>query len=445
MESIMSQSNGEQLCWQVGLAAMDITPEEPIRMGGYGSRLTPSAGVLDPLQAKAIALEWPGGDQGVLITTDLIGIDAEFAAILLEAIGQRTGLARRQIIINSSHTHAGPIFGIRYQQSWDLSKDEIGVVERYNSRLRECLTEVAAAAMADLRPAYLSWAVGSASFAMNRRRPTPHGVQNAPNPRGYVDRSVPVLRITEPDGRLRGVIFNYACHNTTLGGTNLMISSNYAGFAQRYIEAQKPGMQAMFLMGCGADANPYPRGTYGLARQHGEGLGAEVCRLLEEDWPRFESVCGPLRIAFDHVDLPLEPQPAPEELDTMRQGGGYYARVAERIQALIDTGKPWATHYRTPIAVWQFGSDLTLVRLSGEVVSDYIRLCEQAIGPLKLWVAGYCADYFGYLPSARVHQEGGYEARDFITGFGYLAASVEGVVTDKVRELAERAGRKVSR
>lgn len=439
----MPLSNGEQLRWQVGLAATDITPEEPIRMGGYGSRVTPSAGVLDPLQAKAIALEWPGGDRGVLITTDLIGIDAQFADVLLEAIGRRTGLARRQIIINSSHTHAGPIFGIRYQQSWDLSKDEIAVVERYNVRLSTCLTELAAAAVGDLRPAQLSWAAGVASFAMNRRRPTPHGVQNAPNPRGYVDRSVPVLRIAEPDGRLRGVVFNYACHNTTLGGTNLMISSNYAGFAQRYIEAQKPGVQAMFLMGCGADANPFPRGTYDLARQHGEGLGAEVCRLLEEEWQLFEPVGGPLRIAFDHVDLPLEPQPGPEELDTMRNRGSHYARVAERIQTQIDTGGSWPTHYRTPIAVWQFGSDLTIVRLSGEVVSDYVRLCEQAIGPLKLWVAGYCADYFGYLPSARVHQEGGYEARDFITGFGYLAASVEGVVTCKVRELAEQAGREV--
>ncbi|MBT3381202.1 MAG: hypothetical protein HN742_37115 [Lentisphaerae bacterium] len=437
----MADSDVNQPQWQVGLAAIDITPEEPIRMGGYGSRVKPSVGVLDPLQAKAVVLEWPGGDQGLLITTDLIGIDAGFADTCLETIGRQTGLSRRQIILNSSHTHAGPIFGVRYQQCWDLTEAEIGVITRYNAKLCECLGTVAAAALADLRPAELSWARGSASFAMNRRRPTSHGVQNAPNPRGYVDRSVPVLRIAEPDGRLRGVILNYACHNTTLGGTNFMISSNYAGFAQRYVEARKSGVQAMFLMGCGADANPYPRGTYGLAREHGQVLGAEVCRLLEEDWQTFEPVRGPLRIAFDHVDLPLEPQPEPEELDTMRKGGGYYAGVAERIQKRIDTGRPWATHYRTPIAVWQFGNDLTLVRLSGEVVSDYVPLCEQAIGPLNLWVAGYCADYFGYLPSARVHREGGYEARDFITGFGYLAESVEGVVIGKVRELARQAGR----
>jgi hypothetical protein len=197
------------------------------------------------------------------------------------------------------------------------------------------------------------------------------------------------------------------------------------------------------LMGCGADANPYPRGTYELCRKHGETLGGEVQRLLEEEWAEFRPVGGPLRIAFDYADMPLEPQPTPEDLDAMRSQGSYYAKQADRIQTLIDSGKPWATHYRTPIAVWQFGEDLTLVRLSGEVVGDYIRLIERTIGPLNLWVVGYCADYFGYLPSARVHREGGYESHDFITGFGFLDVSVEEVILGKVRDLSKKAGRKL--
>jgi hypothetical protein len=277
-----------------------------------------------------------------------------------------------------------------------------------------------------------------APFAMNRRKYTPKGVVNAPNPRGYVDRSVPVLRVDGPDGRPRAALFGYACHNTTLVSDNLRFSADYAGFAQRYVERVWPGTQAMFLMGCGADANPYPRGTYELARQHGETLGAEVCRVLQD---KPEPVRGPLRIAFDYVDMPLEPQPTAEQLEILRRMGSYYAQMADKIQALINSGKPWATHYRTPMAVWQFGGDVTLVRLSGEVVGDYVRLVEKTIGPLGLWIAAYCADYFGYLPSARVHREGGYEARDFITGFGFLDSTVEEAVLRKVRELAQQAGR----
>ncbi|MBM4086899.1 MAG: hypothetical protein FJ272_19090, partial [Planctomycetes bacterium] len=268
--------------WRIGLAAADITPQEPIWLGGYGARSKPSEGVLDPLCAKAMAME-SDGERAVVITTDLISFDAAFADVVLEDIRQRTGLAPRQVILNSSHTHAGPVFGIRYARYYGLDPDQPGPTARYNALLRARLPALVEAALADLKPARLSWATGAAPFAMNRRRYTPKGVVNAPYPRGYVDRSVPVLRVDGPDGRLRGVLFGYACHNTTVGSDNYRISSEYAGFAQRYVERVHPGAQAMFLMGCGADANPYPRGTYELARQHGETLGAEVCRVLQQE------------------------------------------------------------------------------------------------------------------------------------------------------------------
>jgi hypothetical protein len=71
-------------------------------------------------------------------------------------------------------------------------------------------------------------------------------------------------------------------------------------------------------------------------------------------------------------------------------------------------------------------------------------LLERALGPNQLWVAGYCNDVFGYLPSARVLQEGGYETRGLYSGgAGFFAAGAEGVVVRTVRELAKKAGRKL--
>ncbi len=74
-----------------------------------------------------------------------------------------------------------------------------------------------AAALADLRPATLAVGHGSAPFAMNRRQRTEKGIQFGVNPAGPIDRDVPVLRVAAPDGKLRAVVFGYACHNTTLG------------------------------------------------------------------------------------------------------------------------------------------------------------------------------------------------------------------------------------
>ena len=87
------------------------------------------------------------------------------------------------------------------------------------------------------------------------------------------------------------------------------------------------------------------------------------------------------------------------------------------------------------MAVWQFGEDLTLVALAGEVVVDYVALIERVLGPTKLWVSAYSNDVFGYLPSARLLAEGGYETR---RGF---SAKAQDALVAKVRELADAAGR----
>ena len=55
-------------------------------------------------------------------------------------------------------------------------------------------------------------------LVMNRREfTTDRGVILGVNPRGLADRSVPVLRIDDPSGKLLAIVCGAACHNTTLG------------------------------------------------------------------------------------------------------------------------------------------------------------------------------------------------------------------------------------
>ena len=85
----------------------------------------------------------------------------------------------------------------------------------------------------------------------------------------------------------------------------------------------------------------------------------------------------------------------------------------------------------------------TLVALSGEVVVEYVKLIEEALGPNRLWVAAYSQDVYGYLPSARILREGGYETRGLYSGgLGQFFPAAEGVLVAKVRQLAQEAGRK---
>jgi neutral ceramidase len=311
----------------------------------------------------------------------------------------------------------------------------------YTRRLQDRVVEVVERALADLAPARLSWGVGVAPFAMNRREWTAGGVILGVNPRGPADRSVPVLRIDGPNGKLRGVLFGAAVHGTTLTDRNYELCGDYAGFAQAWIRERHPGAQALFLLGCAGDANPYPRGTMELAREHGATLGKEVCRVLEG---KLRPVRGPLEVAFGTAALPLQAPPPRAELEKQAGKRGITAWNARQMLAILDRGDKLPAHYDCPLAVWQFGTDLTLVGLSGEVVVDYVGLLEKALGPNQLWVAAYCNDVFGYLPSGRVLAEGGYETRGLYSGgAGLFDAKAQDVLVGKVRELAKKAGRAV--
>jgi hypothetical protein len=280
--------------------------------------------------------------------------------------------------------------------------------------------------------------VGTAKFVMNRREFSERGVRLGVNPSGYADRMVPVLRIDAADGRLRAVVFGCACHNTTCTGGNLEICGDYAGFAQETIQTEHPDVQAMFVIGCAGDANPYPRSTPELAQEHGRGLGCEVCRVLETE---LAPIGGPLRPGLDWVELPLAPIPPREPLQEMARGPSWLKYNATRMLDAIEAGEALPDVYRAPFALWQFGDDLTLVGMPGETLGGYVPLLQDALGHRKLWVAGYANDCFGYLPTAKALSQGGYETRGLIPEIGFFGPEVEAVVVDAVRRLAERSGR----
>ncbi len=377
--------------WKVGLANVKITPEKPVPMAGYASRTKPFEKVEQDIYAKALALEDQQGNRAVLVTTDLIGIARGVAEPVCQRIADKTKLVRRQILLSSSHTHSAPILSLEERTETGVAPEDARNIVGYTRSLQDKLVDVAVRALSGLEPARLSWGSGVAHFAMNRREFTPRGVILGVNPRGLVDRSVPVLRVDSADGKLRAVLFDYACHNTTLTQTNYSLCGDYAGFAQSYLEERFPGAEAMFMIGCGGDANPYPRGTMENARDLGATLGREVGRILDSP---LRPVSGPLNCAFDHASVPLQ-QLSRAELVTMTNGPSWQTGNAKALLTKLDRGEKLASVYEAPVSIWQFGTNLTLVGLSGEVVVDYVPLVEQAIGPLQLWIAAYCNDVFG--------------------------------------------------
>lgn len=426
--------------WKVGLAQVKVTPEWPTQMSGYGGRVKPFEKVAADLYVKVMVLEDRAGKRGVIVTSDLLGFSAAVAEPICERVGKKIGLKREQILLNSSHTHAGPMLRVTAD-----AKENAGEVQRsieYTRQLQDRVVDAIVQASAKLEPAKLSWGGGVIHFAMNRREFTPDRIILGVNPRGLADRSVPVLRVEGADGKLRAVLFGAATHGTTLGADNYQLCGDYAGFAQGHVQEKHPGVQAMFMLGCAGDSNPYPRGTMELTKQHGKTLGDEVIRVLET---KLRPVNGPLSIAFDRVKAPLQTKLSRADLEKIvADKRDPRAFAANQMLAILKDGRKTPTDYPCPLAVWQLGTSLTLVGLPGEVVVDYVTQLEKALGPNQLWIAGYCNDVFGYLPSAPVLAEGGYETRGLYAGAaGLFDFTTEQVIVERVRELAQKAGRKL--
>jgi hypothetical protein len=430
--------------WKVGLAAERITPEEPLWMIGYATRarFRPSNGVLNDLYAKALAIESDDGQRAVLIAVDLCVFREPLAKAVTERICERTKLTPDQVLVSLSHTHSGPLLGYNYvDERFPMSEEEKQQTIAYTRALVGKLADLAAAALDDMHPARLSYAVGEIGFVTNRRRLNANGdyLGMGPNPDGDVDRTVPVLRVDSPGGEeLRAVVFGCACHNVTLGPSNLKISGDFSGFAAEAVERAFPGVQAMFITGCAADANPYPRSTADqeqVVRRQGEQLAAEVVRVVQA--PQ-QLIRGSLEVARKDVALPLMPVPGADRLEQMAKGRVWHSYNARRMLHALENNETLPSTYSAPMAVWRFGDDLTLIALSGEVVVDYVRLLREHLSAKRLWIAAYCNEVFGYLPSARILAEGGYETRGLAgDAIGFFSPEAERLVVEHIKQLAE--------
>lgn len=427
---------------QVGLARVIITPKEPVWLSGYSSRTKPAEGKVHDLYAKAVAFRDSDGNRVVLVTLDLGSISELITESVARRCQERFQLPRAGLILNVSHTHCAPEVAAERGVFHNLPAEEEKKLRGYIDGLQDQLVELVGAALKDLQPARVSYGVGRADFASNRRLPTERGFVNSPNPEGVTDRSVPVLRI-ERAGKLAGLVFGYACHNTTLAFQQYC--GDYAGFAQAELEAKHPGITAMFMMGCGGDQNPYPRhGPRGLdhAKQHGKSLADAVAKALSE---KLQPVRGPLKVAYTVASLALEPLPPVARLQAEATGpAGLAQRKAKYLLRQLEKNKPIDLQQRCPLHAVRFGEDLLFLAISGETVVDYsLRAKKDFADRAKaVWVAGYCDDVFAYLPSLRVLREGGYEGREGIlhqltpTPF---SASVERTVMEALEKLVSQA------
>ncbi len=431
--------------WKAGVARVETTPAASVWMSGYASRSSPSQGVAHPLFAKALALADGQGNRVVLVTCDIIGFSRAFTTRVADQVKEKYSLPRDHLALFASHCHSGPtpIDSLDRMRSGGVVREGAQNNLDYTRDLEKKLVALVGEALGRMQPASLSYTIGRAHFALNRREPTARGIKLGKNPAGPTDESVPILRVLDQSGKPMAIVFGYACHNTTHRPDMMRIDPDYAGYAQDRVESVYPGATALFVTGCAGDADPHPYGTLDLAKEHGRELGDAVKLALDRP-AMMTALTGSLRSAFTettiHFGGPTDRASYQKLLGDSNTGR---KRHAQRMIEAIDQGKPIKSEYPYAVQAFALGEELTLLALSGEVVVDYAIRLQKELGASgrSLWVAAYANDVVGYIPSVRVLKEGGYEAGEAFYGSPYpapLADDIETIVVKTAHEMADR-------
>ncbi len=416
--------------YEVGLARVDVTPQTPIRLSGFASRLTESTGVRHAIYARAIAIRPAGGGEPVVvITVDSLCIPAYLRDEVASRLKAKNGIANDHLAICSTHSHTAPMVSKALETLFGqpIPPEHVAHIDQYTKELTDKIEQVALEAVGDMKPARLSFGIGNVGFSINRR-----------SRGGPVDHDLPVMFVQSADGKVRGAWVSYACHCVVL--SDYKVSGDWAGFAAAELERMFKDSVVLLSVGCGADSNPesgvkFDKGE--IAEGYGHQVAAEVDRLLHS---KLTPLDGPIDCRLDSITLDLQALPTREKWEERAKAAsadGYFAKVE---LARLDAGEKLPTTVTYPIQTWKFGKSLATVFLSGEVVADYAVRLKKEFDSKRLWLNAYTNDDPGYIPSERVLKQGGYEGGGAMIYYGLPASFAPGLEDKIVATAAAQLG-----
>ncbi|MCC6442665.1 MAG: neutral/alkaline non-lysosomal ceramidase N-terminal domain-containing protein [Armatimonadetes bacterium] len=422
----------------LGTGRAVITPPVGTFLAGFGSRDHGSEGVLDDIEARVLWFqegEYPA-EAVCIVTADLIGFQSPLSEMLHADIREKYGLPDERVLLSASHTHSGP----------QTTDNMIGVGGAADpaviETIRQRIMEAVASAQSGPVPVSLSAGRGKCEgYAINRRVRQGNTTVMAANPDGVRDDEVLALACRDEAGRLRAVLFRFTCHPTLMG--EYLVSGDYPAAARRVIEKSLGGEAvAAFLPGCFGDVRPnctliggnrFRKGTPDDLAVYGEALGGEVVRIVEGE---MEAVAPCLDACKITVDLPLARVPDREELLRLRESG---TPVQKQLAASL-LGRPAAPARPFILQRIDLAKEVTLIAMGGEICCDYGYFVKSLRPDRYMVPVGYSNGIVGYIPSARMFPEGGYEPAESCIYFSLpspFSPEIEKVIHEGIRGLME--------
>ena len=382
---------------RAGTCQVDITPTQPVRLGGYESRKELSQGVHDPLGARVLAFD-QAGRRLVLVSIDTLGFYNDTAEPLRKAILENSALKPAELLMCAIHTHSAPILTL------DPDKGPAPNLE-YTKSLQTKLAEAVHTALERLALVEIGVGSGSSPVGVNRREVTRDETGNLKiilgrNPSVLMDREVQVLKLSTPcKENLAGVLFAYATHSTSLGPKNYLVSGDIHGIGEQFLENYfKSGVVAAGFAGASGNIDPWVRVLPDFRTNNGwipepvlmgTMLGEEVARVLEGIHQTLTNTA--IATASRTLALP----------------------AAQR----GETGSSSTNTAPFNVTVARLG-EIAFVGWGGEVFNEIGRAVKEGSPFGHTFILTHCNGAAGYLPTRPSYSEGGYEVQSSHFGPG---------------------------
>src|SRR5262245_60061355 len=405
---------------QVGFGVEDITPSAGMQMPGSFTKRT-GKGVRDKLLAVACVVT--DGTK----TVALVGLDALFITRGTVEAARRlalkeTNIPAEHILIGANHTHSGG------PMATCLGCDED---TKYTDKVAKAVAAAVKAGWSSLHASEIGVATGKEdSIAFNRRFLMRDGRENThpgkPGtahhkeivcPAGPTDPDAGVLAVRAPGGKVRGLVVNFACHSTVVGGD--LFSPDYAGYLRKHLKAHYGATTPVcFLLGpCGDITQVDNLSTsvdFGpeVADMMGQKLASEAVRTIRRmTWHKAAEIGA----VVEKVPVAIRPEPdvkretPPFGLGSDGPKGIYGKRFEEERKHVADLRKksPVITAEVQGLRIGPLG----IATNGAEYFCEYgLRIKKASRHPFT-WVSTLSNDYIGYVPTPQAFAGGGYETR----------------------------------
>ena len=450
---------------KAGAATADITPQKwPVELiGSFSKRLAGHA--WDRLNARALVLD-NGETRLAFVTVDSCLVQRTLFDEAKRRAAEVCGIPADHILTAATHTHSAP--RVKPGRNVEAPAD-------YVEQMTRGIVSALQQATDNLAPAELGWGTCQVPEEVHNRRwfmkeggivPNPFGEttdivrMNPPRGRGLLDRpagptdpEVVFLSVRTHEGRPIALLANYSLHY--VGGVpGGGVSSDYFGEFAKQLQAKLfpdeqrdtlPPFVGILSNGTSADVNninftnPQPRAAPFVRIRKVAGLVVE--RIVEAMPAVKYQRSVPLAMAQQELTLKVR-KPTPEEVARANQ---FLAEPDEknlpmRAKAYADRTLALHEHSGTEAIVLQAVrvGDVGVTSIPCEVFTEIgLRLKKQS--PLKPSFTMELANgHYGYLPTPRQHELGGYE-----TWMGTNNLEIE--ASDKIEAVLQELMAKVAK